>query len=111
MPGRWQLFLTFPNLIPPSPSSFETPELYLCAASDPRLQRLEQNAAKYDRPALASSVLDWLKRFFEVRAQALFSSPLFVVLWALPDSHVAMEKEYSRERYDTAVALIGIKQK
>ena len=44
MPG-WQLFITFPNLVPPVPSPFETPELCLCAAQDPRLHDLEPGAS------------------------------------------------------------------
>ena len=62
MPGRWQLFLTFPNLIPPRPSPFETPELYLCAASDPRLRQLERNAANVTARRL-------LRRVWTVRGE------------------------------------------
>ena len=41
MAARWNLFIVFPNLVPPVPSSFETSEFYLCASTDPRLKRLE----------------------------------------------------------------------
>ena len=40
---RWQMIFTFPNLVPPVPSPFEVDHLYLCAASDRRLEQLATN--------------------------------------------------------------------
>ena len=41
--ARWQLFFTFPNLVPPIPSPFEADGLYLCSADDARLRKLAAN--------------------------------------------------------------------